>query len=219
MKPITKTSKIAGILHLLMVPFGIFSFVYIPIKLIAYDDISLTIQNISENILLFKLGSISHLISQIIVVFLALSMYQLFKNVNRNRALLMAVFALLVVPISFINEVHNLGIIKLIENESNGFVSNQLNTLVSLLLDFSRNGVLIAQIFWGLWLLPLGLLIYKSSFLPKVIGIFVIISGVAYLFDSTFQLLSPGFFILSQFTFILELSLPIWLLIKGIKIE
>jgi len=217
MTSLTKTARNAGILYLLVLPFGIFSFVYIPLKLIVDDNISLTIQNISENILLFRLSSISHLISQIIVVFLALSLYRLFKNINQNRALLMLTLALLVVPISFINEVHNFGIIKLIENEGDSFQSVQLNALVSILLDFSRNGVLIAQIFWGLWLLPLGLLVFESGFLPKIIGFFVIIAGGAYLFDSIVQLLSPGFVIISQFTFILEITFPIWLLIKGIK--
>ncbi len=213
----TKTARVAGALYLLLLPFGIFSFFFVPFKLIAPDNISLTIHNISENILLFRLSSISHLISQVIVVFLVLSMYRLFRSVHHNRALLMVVLALLVVPISFINEVHNLGIVKLIENDSNGFVPDQLNSLVSLLLDVSRNGVLIAQIFWGMWLLPLGWLTYKSGFLPKIVGIFVIIAGLAYLFDSMVQLLSPGFFIISQFTFILEISLPFWLLIRGIN--
>lgn len=217
MASLTKIARVAGTLHLLLLPFGIFSFVYIPLKLIVRDSISLTVQNISENIFLFRLSSISHLLSQIIVVFLALSLYRLFSSVNQNRALLVLIFTLLVVPISFINEVHNFGIIYLIENECESFLSDQLNALVSLLLDLSRNGVLIAQIFWGLWLLPLGLLVHESGYVPKIIGFFVIIAGLAYLFDSIVQLLMPGFPIISQFTFILEITFPIWLLTKGIN--
>jgi hypothetical protein len=212
-----KLARSAGILHLLIVPLGIFSFVYIPLKLIAINDITLTIDNVSENVILFRLGSISHLLSQVLVVFLALSLYQLLKNVNQNRARLMLIFALLVVPISFLNEVHNFQIIKLIENEGNGFLTGELSTLVSFLLDTSRNGVLISQIFWGLWLLPLGLLIHESAYVPKLIGLFVIVAGLAYVFDSIAQLLSPGFIIISKYTFILELTFPIWLLVKGVK--
>jgi hypothetical protein len=218
MTHITRSAKIAGILHLLLVPLGMFSFVYVPLKLIASNNISLTINNISENVILFRLGSISHLLSQVLVVFLALSLYQLFKIVNQKRALLMLVLTLLVIPISFLNEVHNFQIIKLIENGGSDFLTRELNTLVSVLLDTSRNGVLIAQIFWGLWLLPLGLLIHESGYVPKLIGFFVIVAGLAYVFDSIAQLVSPGFLILSQFTFLLELSFPIWLLAKGVKI-
>jgi uncharacterized membrane protein len=215
----TTIARTAATLHLLIVPLGIFSFVYVPLKLIVYDNISQTIQNISENIFLFRLSSISHLLSQLLLVFLALSLYQLFKSVNQTRSLLMFILTLLVVPISCLNEVHNFQIINIIENEGNGFHSGELNTLVSFLLDTSRNGVLIAQVFYGLWLLPLGLLIHESAYVPKLIGLFVIVAGLAYLFDSLAQLLSPGFPIISQYTFILELIFPIWLLTKGIKMR
>jgi hypothetical protein len=219
MPSLSKTVKITGILHLMLVPFGMFSFVYVPLKLFVPGNTALTVQNIAENTLLFKLSSISHLTSQVLVVFLALCLYQIFKIVNQNRARLMLALTLLVVPISFLNEVHNFQIIKLIEIGSNGFPVGELNTLVSVLLDTSRNGVLISQIFWGLWLLPLGLLIHESAYVPKLIGFFVMVAGLAYLFDSIAQLMSPGFLILSQFTFILELTFPIWLLIRGIKAQ
>lgn len=102
-----KLARSVGILHLFIVPLGMFSFVYIPLKLINPDNIALTITNISEHVTLFRLGSISHLLSQVILVFLALCLYQLFKSVNRHRARLMLTLFLLVVPISFLNEVHN----------------------------------------------------------------------------------------------------------------
>jgi hypothetical protein len=99
------------------------------------------------------------------------------------------------------------------------FTSDQVNAQVMLFMDISRNGVLISQIFWGLWLVPFGLLVYKSGFLPKLLGIPVLIAGSAYLFDSIMQLILPGFLIISQFTFIFEIILPIWLLVKGVNDE
>ena len=214
-----KIARHSGLLHLSLLPFGIFSFVYVPSIIFVQGDISETISNLMENGWLFRSGIVSHLISQVLVVFLALSMYRLFKYVNKDRSVLMFVLALLGLPISFLNEVHNLAVLRLLDPEFNMFTSNQLSTQVVLFLDMSRNGVLIAQIFWGLWLIPLGLLVYKSGFLPKLLGILVLVAGSAYLFDSIMQLFFPGFLTISQFTFVFEIILPIWLLIKGVNDE
>ncbi len=209
-------ATLTGTLYLSLLPFGIFSFVYVPSIIFVHGDISETINNIIEHEWIFRMGTISHLISQVLVVFLALSMFRLFKYVNKDRTVLMVVLALLGLPVAFLNEVHNLAVIRLLAPEYNMFTSDQLNAQVMLFLDMSRNGVLIAQIFWGLWLLPLGLLVYKSGFLPKLLGILVLIAGCAYLFDSIMQLLLPGFLLISRFTFIFEIILPIWLLVKGV---
>jgi hypothetical protein len=82
-----------------------------------------------------------------------------------------------------------------------------------------RNGILVAQVFWGLWLLPLSFLVFRSGFLPKLLGIPVLIAGAGYLIDSGTQLLFPGLATISQITFFAELMLPLWLLIKGVTIE
>ncbi len=214
-----KNARLAGLLYLSLLPFGIFSFVIAPSLLIVPDNISKTINNILANEWLFRLGTISHMISQVLVIFLALSMYWLFQYVNKDRAILMVVLALLGLPIAFLNEVHNLAVIRLIAPAFNPFTSDQLNAQVMLFLDMSRNGVLISQIFWGLWLVPLGLLVYRSGFLPKLLGIPIVMAGSAYLFDSIMQLINPGFLIISQFTFLFEIILPIWLLAKGVNDE
>ncbi len=99
------------------------------------------------------------------------------------------------------------------------FTSAQFHAQAMLFLDMSRHGIFVAQIFWGLWLLPLGSLIFRSRFLPKLLGVPVMIAGAAYLFDSFTQLLFPGFAMVSQFTAIAELLLPLWLLVKGVNVE
>jgi len=73
--------------------------------------------------------------------------------------------------------------------------------------------------FWGLWLLPLGLLVFRSGFLPRLIGVLLAIAGAAYVWDSGTQLLFPGHATISQFTFVGEVLLPLWLLIKGVNVE
>jgi hypothetical protein len=88
-----------------------------------------------------------------------------------------------------------------------------------LFLDMRQSGILFAQVFFGLWLFPLGLLMYRSGFLPRVLGVLMLIAAAAYLMDAITQLLFPGFPTMSQFTFIGELLFPLWLVIKGVNVE
>ena len=87
-------------------------------------------------------------------------------------------------------------------------------------LDLGHYGAFIAAIFWGLWLLPLGYLVFRSRFLPRIIGVLLIIAGFGYIIDSAALFLLPDLNIdISQFTFIGELLLLLWLLIKGVNVE
>ena len=168
---------------------------------------------------LFRSATISHLISQVIVVFLALALYRVFSPVNRHRAVLMVVLALLCVPISFLSEVYNLAALRVLGADDGAFTATQLQAQAMLFLDMARNGVLIAQVFWGLWMLPLALLIFRSQFLPRFLGLPVLITGVGYLINSGAQLLSPGVPMISNPTILAELALPVWLVIKGVDVE
>ncbi|MEW6208464.1 MAG: DUF4386 domain-containing protein [Acidobacteriota bacterium] len=217
---INRTARLAGGLYLSLIPFSIFSFVYVPSVLLARGDAAATSRNIMASEWLFRSATISHLLSQIIVVFLALALYRLLKPVNKDHAVLMVVLALLGLPIAFLNEVHNLAVLRLLNNPDDGaFTSAQIQAQAMLFLDMSRNGILVAQVFWGLWLLPLGSLVFRSGFLPRMLGVPVVIAGGAYLFDSCTQMLFPGLATISQFTFIGELLLPLWLLIKSVTVE
>ncbi len=217
---INRTARLAGCLYLSLMPFGIFSFVYVPSVLLVRGDAATTSRNIMASEWLFRSGTLSHLLSQIIVVFLALALYRLLKPVNKDQAVLMVVLALLGLPIAFLNEVHNLAALRLLSRPDDGaFTSAQLHAQAMLFLDMGRNGILVAQVFWGPWLLPLGSLVFRSGFLPKMLGVPVVIAGAAYLFDSCTQLLFLGLATVSQFTFIGELLLPLWLLIKGVTVE
>ncbi len=214
---INRTARLAGGLYLSLMPLGIFSFVYVPSVLFVRNDSAATARNIMESEWLFRSATVSHLLSQIIVVFLALALYRILKHVNNSHAVLMVILALLGPPIAFLNEVHNLAALRLLGSPDHGaFTSAQLHAQAMLFLDMSRNGILLAQVFWGLWLLPLGLLIFRSRFLPKLLGVPVLIAGAGYLFDSFTQLLFPGFVMVSRFTALAELMLPLWLLVKGV---
>ena len=209
----------AGVLYLSLLPLGIFTFVYVPSVLLVRGDAAATSRKILASETLFRSATISHLISQVIVVFLALALYRIFSAVNRHRAVLMVVLALLCVPISFLSEVYNLAALRALGADDGAFTATQLQAQAMLFLDMARNGVLLAQVFWGLWMLPLALLIFRSQFLPRFLGVTVLITGVGYLIDSCAQLLSPGVPMISMPTILAELALPLWLVIKGVDAE
>ena len=216
---INKTARLAGALYLAMAVFGFFGIMYVPSVLVVPGDAASTARNILASEWLFRSGTVSHLIGQTIFIFLVLALYRLLKPVDKNRAVLMVLLALLGVPIAFLNEVHHLGALRLLSSPADGaFTSTQLQVQAMLFLDLRRSGILLNQVFWGLWLLPLGLLILRSGFLPKLLGILLVIGGVGYVVDWATQLLLPSFPTISQFTFIGELLLPLWLLIKGVNV-
>jgi hypothetical protein len=205
-----KTALSAGILYLLLIPLGIFGILYVPGQIIVAGDIDRTISHLLENEMLFRLSILSALLVQLVNVFVVLLLYKLLKGLNKNAAVLMLVFFLVSVPIAFINEMNNLAILYLIHEAS------PAKDWISFFLEMHRNGIVLAQIFWGLWLFPMGMLLYRLSLVPKVIGVLLMIACMGYLLDSIFYLLSLNMNVeMSQFTFIGELAMIIWLIVNG----
>lgn len=214
---IKRTARVAGILYLLLVPLGFYSFVYVPSVLALHGDADAASRHIISSERLVRTGIASHLVSQIVVVFLALTLYRLLCVVNRDRAVTMVVLALICVPISFLSEVNSLAALHLLQRTSEGaLTSHQLGEQAILFLGMQRSGVLLAQVFWGLWLLPLSSLVVASRFLPRWLGLPVLIAAAGYLIDSARHVLLPGGQSISQFTAVGELALPLWLVTKGI---
>jgi hypothetical protein len=217
---INRTARLAGALYLALMPFGFFGIIYVPSVLLVSGDAATTSRNIMASEWLFRSGTVSHLISQIVLIFLVLALYRLLKPVNKDHAVLMVVLALLAVPIASLNEVNHLAALRLLANADDGaFTASQLQAQAMLFLDMRQSGILIALVFWGLWLLPLGFLVFRSGFLPKLLGVLLVIAGAGYVIDSGTQLLSPGLATISQFTFVGEILFTLWLLIRGVNVE
>ena len=217
-----RTGRLAGGLYLAMMPFSFFGIIYVPSVLVVHEDAAATARNIMASEWLFRSGTVSHLVGQIIFVFLVLALYQLLKPVNQGHAVLMVVLALLGVPIAFVSEVNHLAVLQLLSGADYWDVvtPSQLHAQAMLFLDLRRSGLLVAQVFWGLWLLPLGYLVFRSGLLPRLLGILLIVAGGGYLVDVVVRLLFPGIeATISQFTFVGELLLPLWLLFKGVNVE
>ncbi len=219
MATINRTARLAGGLYLALMPFGFFGILYVPSVLRVAGDAAATARNILASEWLFRSGTLSHLVSQTIFIFLALTLYRLLAPVNKSQAVLMVVLVLAGIPIAFLNEVNHLAALRLLKTGADGaFTLAQLQAQAMLFLDMRQDGIVVAQIFWGLWLLPLGLLVFRSGFLPKVLGILLMIAGAGYLIDCTTRLLHPDLAMIGQFTFVGELLLPLWLLFKGVNV-
>ena len=214
MKKLTQnqTARLAGFLYLLLIPLGIMGIIYVPTNFIIVNDIEATINNFIENELLVRIAISSAFSVQLVNIFVALLLYKLLKNVNKALAVFMVISILIAIPIVFVNELNYFAVLHLLPNAS----ENQ--KLISLFLNLHESGIFIAQIFWGIWLFPMGMLVYKSGFLPKAIGVLLMIGCFGYMIDSFVFFINPKFNItFSEFTFIGEVVLPLWLIIKGVK--
>ena len=182
-----------------------------------------TANNILSSQSLFRVGFMSELLSAMFFVLAAWALYVLLKPVNKNLALLFLLLNLGGVAIECINALNLFTALQLFggANYLSVFQTDQLQAMAMSFLNSYTNGFMIAQLFFGTWLLPLGYLVYKSRFLPRLLGILLILDffGVMIWFFQFF--LFPGYEILSYpglaVSFVAEISLSLWLLIKGVK--
>jgi hypothetical protein len=190
-----KAVTVLRILYPIWAVVGLFSIMYVPSTLIVPGDATTTANNIMSNELLFRMGIIGSLITQVIQIFVVLFLYKLLKPVNKNYAVLMVVFALVGIPIAMLNTLNRVAALVLLNGADylKIFGADHLHTLVMLFLNLNERGVLIATIFWGLWLLPLGYLVYKSGYFPRILGVLLIIGGFGYLLDFFAHFILPNY--------------------------
>jgi hypothetical protein len=208
----TKTARIAGVLYLLMAITGAFSIMYIPSTFIVPGDAAATVARIQASESLYRVGIVSDLVTQILFIALVLTLYQLLKDVDRRYAVLMVILVLVSVPMAMINTLNLAAPLMLSSNAE----------LAMTFLNLRAHGVSTVSIFWGLWLFPFGMLVYRSGFIPRILGVFLIAGCFAYLIDSFTALLLPAFApTVTQFMMIPlaigEFSMIFWLLIKGVR--
>lgn len=219
MNPIKNAARLAGLLYLALAALSAFGLVYVPSMLIVPGDAAATANNIVASESLFRLGFVSNLIAFTVNVFVAVLLYKLLKPVNRGIASLMVILILVGLAIGMLNEVNQFAALLILDHLS-AFTAAQSQALASLFLDVYQHGFNIAHIFWGLWLFPMGYLIFRSGFLPRFIGVLLIIAGMGYLVDFTLFFLFPDVaWTVSNFTFVGEVVLIFWLLIRGVNVE
>ncbi len=216
-----KQARVAGLLYLLASIIGCFGLIYIPGKLIVTGDATATATHIRASETLFRLGIASELIAFIMFIFVVLALYRLFKGVSEEHALAMAVLLLVSIPISLLNVLNEIAALVLVSGAKflSVFETRQLDALAYVFVRLHGQGFVVAQIFWGLWLFPFGILVIRSGFIPRVLGFLLFIAGFGYVASSFTSLLPYAPFV-DRFASVLTLGeLPIifWLLIWGAK--
>lgn len=224
MNPVKSQARIAGLLYLLVgltAPIGL---IYVPGKLIVSGDATATADHIRASAWLFRIGIGTELFHQTVFIFLVLALHRLLKPIDEYRAGLMVILGALVsVPVVFVNVVNELAALILVGGASflSVFSTDQLDALAYLFLRLHGQGLVIAGIFWGLWLFPFGTLVIRSGFFPRVLGYFLIAAGVGNLSGSVISLLAPSYWhLVDPVAMVLEwgeLPMMLWLLIKGAR--
>jgi hypothetical protein len=188
-----RLARIAGLLYLLVGIFGGFAQGFVYPKIYVAGDAATTAANLIANSGLVRLGVVADFFDNTTWVFLALVLYRLLKHVNKSAASAMVVLVAIGAGITMLNAVFEFEALRVATGAVNlaGFGLPGSNALALLLIDAQHYGLLIASIFFGLWLVPLGYLAYKSGWFPKALGVTLIVGGACYLVDMLTAFLLP----------------------------
>ena len=218
---IKNPGRLAGLLYILTSIVGFFAMGYVPRKLIVDGNAAATASNIAASETLFRLGIAGELIGQAGFIFVALALYDLLKGVNRRHASLLVLLIVVSIPIAFVNELNSIAALVLVRGADflSIFEKPQRDALAMLFLNLHDYGFVVAEMFWGLWLFPLALLVYRSRFLPRFLGVWLALAGFAWVAMSLTGILLPQYQhkvnSYSQPAFFGEIAFMFWLLIKG----
>lgn len=188
-----KTARIAGVLFLMMVIFGLSAEIFFRGKIFDANDNTMTAERIVSNIFLYRVGITCDLLMALFYLLTALALYQLLCSVNKNAAAVMVVFAAAgSILLMFNTLIESAPLYILSGNEAGAFNSAQKQSLAMFFYHLYQHGYMIGQIFFALWVLPLGLLIYKTEFMPKVLGILFVMETIFGLITVMVHFLMPN---------------------------
>jgi hypothetical protein len=219
-----RLARIAGVLYLLVGIFGGFAEGFVDPKMYVAGNAAATAGNVIANSGLVRVGVVSHLLDAVFFVFLAMALYILLRHVHKSMARAMLVLVVLATGIISLNAVFLFEGLRVATDNSfaAAFGTSGSNALVLLVLDVQHYGTLAAQVFVGMWMVPLGWLAYVSGLFPKWLGVILIVGGICYLVDLIAAFLVPDFS-LKIHTFVVipcaiaEISMVVYLLVKGVK--
>ncbi len=215
-----RTARVAALLFFSIFVLGMATELFIRPGMLVPEDAASTVKNIAASEAFFRLSLVGDLIRQLFLVLLPLVLYKLVKPVNETIASLMVTFALVSVPIAMLNELNHFAVLMLSGGADylTAFNADQLNGLVMLFLELRKYGTFIPQIL-SFWVFLLGYLVFKSDFLPQILGILLMLGGFCYVISAVLFFLFPTFdaMIFGLFAFIGESLFYLWLLIKGVQ--
>lgn len=216
-----RLAKIAGGLYLVVIVGGAFSEAFVRMRLMVRGEAAATAAQILAHEQLFRWGFIADLIPLLCNMGLAVIFYHLFKVVNRNLAALATLFALMGTAIQGSVLLYHLVPLMLLKGglSLSALTPEQLQALAYFALRMQTTGYTIALAFFGCFGLCLGFLIWKATFLPRILGVLMAVAGFCYFTNSMLSFVAPS---LSSVAFLLpclvgEASLTFWLLLKGVN--
>ena len=225
MHPTAKAARIAGAVYLSMVLTAPFSLIYVPTKLIVRGNAAATADNILTHETMFRLSILGELVGMVIFICLAIALYRLLSNVNKTWAMLMVAFVLVSAAVGFLNTLNNIAAVILFRGGEFLTVLDkpQRDALGYLFIRLHSQGEFINEIFWGVWLFPFGLLVFRSGFLPRFLGVWLMLDCFAWIALSVIALFFPNYYEAAfkwlQPAFFAELVIGLWLLIRGANVR
>lgn len=221
-KQLKKTARLAGLLFLLWIVTGFYDMFFVSPKIFVSGDTIASAQNILKYEFLFRTSIYSGLITNTIWVALVWVFYQLFRTVNDRYAKLLVASVVVQVPVAFVQAGLSIATVITLKGEIlNSFELVQRQDLAMAFLKIKDYCVSALVLFYGLWLFPLAILIYQSAFIPRFLGVWLIINGVVYVLLSFANIVLPEYkdivFTYGMPAMFGELVLMFWLLIKGVR--
>jgi len=215
-----KLARRTGILYFLVVLAGVSSEILVH-NLFVPGDISATVNRIMAHESIFRLAFVFSLTRYTILILLVLALYKSLRSVDKDWALVMVAFALVGIPIGMVSLLFQFAAPLILNSSgcSSLFTADQWHAQMQFFINMQVWGDRASQIL-SVWLLPLGFLMYKSGFLPRVLGVLMAMAGLGYLADFLIFFLLPNLDLqVAGFAFLGELPFPFWLLMKGVNVE
>jgi hypothetical protein len=222
MTSLSKNARVAGLLYILSSLFGIVRLIYVPSVLFVHGNAAATASNIAGHELLFRFGIVSYLLCNALWIFVMWALYRLLKGVDQALAVLMLILSLMVTPISFVNIANDIAALLFARGADflSVFDKAQREALVMLFLNLHHQ-LDLAWEFLGVSFIPFGLLVYRSRFLPRILGVWLMIASFAYMALSFTGLLLPGYedkvIRFAQPVLLAEVAMMLWLAIMGVR--
>lgn len=214
-----QNARKAGIFYFMQIPLGVFGIMYVPKFIVVNNDIAATIKHFIQNENAIRWSILCSIFCALITIATAYYIHKCFENINRRLSLTMLFCTIIVAPISIMNETYYLSILNIID--SNNLISHSSSNIYNQCEVLLKQHYLTTQtinLFFGLWLLPMGILVIRSEESPSIIGFLLLITCIGYLIDWTSFILNFQIgFVVSEFTWLGELLMVIWLLKTGFR--
>ncbi len=223
MDSIQKSARVAGFLYLLMVVSGLFSLIYAPGKLVVPDNASATAARILASESFYRINMVNGLVGTILFLVVAMALYHLLKDVNRQYAAAMVILVAVQTPLGVLSVMNQIAALDALHAHAfwSAFGQPQREALAMSLFDPANRTTTAIEVLWGLWLIPLAILVYRSGFLPRFLGVWLWINGLVYVVMSCSGLMWPQYSnTLKSIAFpamLGEPALALWLAIVGAR--